>query len=240
MTGGEDGSARQWHTPSLLRPALQPNKVGGSEHAFSSDGKLLVTVDPTSGWMRLWDMADPDRSRQAHTFGGHTAAAGFLPGGRMLLTNDKGYRTFRLWDVTDPRRPVPLHTFTDTSASAPLEPGEAPQPSVAGFDPARHLLTLAGYVTGSVQVWNIRDPRHPHLATTLKAKDVLAADFLPRNHVLAVVTVHEDIRLYDATDPARPVPAGSIPHSALPRTLDFTPPASSSPPTPRAGSSYGT
>ncbi|MEU9037665.1 WD40 repeat domain-containing protein [Streptomyces sp. NPDC048352] len=83
MTGHEETSLWDTATHALVR-SLPATGEGGSEVAFSADGRRLATVD-SGGTVRLWDPSTGDLlGRPLTTHKGPFSSAALSPDGRML------------------------------------------------------------------------------------------------------------------------------------------------------------
>ncbi|WP_280393652.1 caspase, EACC1-associated type [Nocardia brasiliensis] len=166
---------------SLVRIGAQITEVArpdipGSLLGFSGDNSLLVTADD-SGYF-LWDTADlahpvqlarfssalavdTDPAQYSMITGGPRQFASFSPDNRLVALTGRGAPA-TLIDVTDRARPRALSTLSDTAQISLL----GPSATRAEFSPSGRTLTIGGSGAG-VQLWDVRDPSHPHVSRSL-------------------------------------------------------------------------
>lgn len=203
LGGGEP--TRLWDVsdpahPTQIGAPLEQHSEYGCVIAFSPDGRVLVTVD-TDRKARLWDVRDPARpvplGRDLTGHQSYLSWADFSPDGHLLATSS-GEKTI-LWDVRDP-----AHA---TAVDAPILHPQAGQISETAFSPDGHLLAIPGE-NGEVRIWDISDPAHPVLTSSLSAhtKLVSTVAFSPDGHTLAAGGTDRTAQLWDLTDPFHPTP----------------------------------
>lgn len=130
-----------------------PGAPSPAAAAFSPDATVLA-LGGDDGRLRLYDIDDPAHPRllgSPHT--GHSepvTQVAFDPSGRFLATGSDGDRTVRLWDLEDPAAP----------SGVPL-PGQTARPTSVAFAPDGRTL-VAGGDDGSVRLWDLTSPEHPH------------------------------------------------------------------------------
>lgn len=141
--------------------------------------------------------------------GGAVESVAFHPGGR-ILAGAGSMGTVRLWDVKVPTRPVFVR---DIGIDA-----KGPVYSVV-FSPDGREMATAGK-DGSVRLWDVTDPARPAPSGVIPADGAGAAyavAFHPDGHTLVSISgtkggplALEDriVRLWDITDPSRPVLLG--------------------------------
>jgi WD40 repeat protein len=132
------------------------------------------------------------------------AAIGFSPDGRTLVgSSSLGRPSLVLWDVTDPSRP------TRAATVAPRRSGSV---GALAFSPDGQVLAtvVGGYGVG---MWDVGDPRRPARLTRFPAQCGALAmiKFSPAGRLLATGSWDlRKVRLWEVTDPARPVPLATI------------------------------
>ncbi|MFD7976651.1 caspase family protein [Streptomyces sp. NPDC059071] len=223
--GDVGGNVRLWpeRTAALaLRGTLEYAAPGAT--AVSGDGRLALTSEARVGdgamgrLTRVWDLRAADTRkgtapRLVFTLPPEWEANDFLPGrDRPLVLAHRwggvGSRdhAFRIWDLGGDGPPV----------AGPEIAVRAPDVSTAVSSDGR-LLVVAGSPAPRGEVWDIGDPRRPVKRGTVTVAPAGLTDtmsfFGPRT--LATVEdasgdgVADDLRLWDLTDPARPVRAGA-------------------------------
>ncbi|MGW2722365.1 NACHT and WD repeat domain-containing protein [Streptomyces sp. NPDC001492] len=209
---GEKMGVRLWDVTVPSRPTPLGQAIGRADRlwalAFSPDGHTLaIGADASPQLWNITDRSHPVR-RSGRALAGHSAsisALAFSPDGHTLASagNDN---TVRLWNVTDPNRAGPL--------GAPL--GSHALVTAAAFSPRGDTL-ITGGDDRTVMLWSL-----PNTLVTAHTGNVSAVAFSPDGHTLASAGSYEDqtVRLWDLTDPARPVPLGVPLHPAEPVTPD--------------------
>jgi WD40 repeat protein len=186
---------------------------GVTAMAFSpADQHILVTA--TSGHLdgldTLWDVTDTARPRRLANFEGGAPTV-FAPDGRMVATVGFSGQP-ALWNVTDLRKPARITTLR-TSDSGVLW-GEA-------FSPDGRILATAYY--DRIFLWTVANPARPRLLRTLTAPvappwralfnqgDIA---FSPDGRLLASTTGHNQVALWNVTDPAHATRIATVPGEA--------------------------
>ncbi|MGW4380922.1 WD40 repeat domain-containing protein [Kitasatospora sp. NPDC004531] len=195
VSSGRDHTARLWD----LSDPRRPRPVGlidthDSTLALSRDGRLLATAN-TDDSVQLWDVSDPARPAAVAILANTHGCLAFSPNGHALaaVAEDRS----ELWDLTDPRQPV---------RAGAIPPGTGTAQCVA-FSSDGNLLAFAVNAADSnyaAELWNIADLANPTRSAVLDNSHPYSLAFSPRGPLLAVGTSHDGVRLWDATDPAKP------------------------------------
>ncbi|MFE4496999.1 hypothetical protein ACFRKD_31595 [Streptomyces niveus] len=169
---------------------------------FSSDGKVLGTSQ-RGGRVQLWDIARPAAPRRAAALDlGRTAVLDFHPESRLLAVQTE--RRLTVWDIADPRKPKRLaERRTPDGISYTL-----------AFSPDGRTLA-SGSEDGKLRLWDVTEPARPALRAerTLTTVELISLSFSPDGRLLvtgngrsgAKAGTAAQVRLWDVTDPARPV-----------------------------------
>jgi WD40 repeat protein len=140
----------------------------------------------------------------------------FSPDGRMLASGDTdGYA--RLWDVSDPARPKLLATLPTGSSFSSTDYSGAT--TTVAFSPDGRLLAVSD-PAGTVALWNVTDPAQPTTAGLIQVLPRAPANEVPQNSLTAFAFGSDgiaatgdqdgDIRLWNISDPASPVPLSLV------------------------------
>jgi len=180
-----------------------PDRASGVNALVFAPGRPILisaTGFDINGLDTVWSIADPARPRALARFEGGTPTA-ISPDGRTVATQSFHDQP-TLWDVADPARPVKVATLAG-HGDDPLW-GQA-------FSPDGRVLAVA-YDTQLV-LWDVSAQARPRrLAST--ALDAAPPSyngfpggiaFSPDGHTLASTTRHDQVVLWNVTDPARPV-----------------------------------
>ncbi|MEW1636948.1 hypothetical protein AB0469_23070 [Streptomyces sp. NPDC093801] len=190
--------------------------------AFSPDGRTLAAAGhddaKDTGVVRFWDMTDPPRPVPLGEPLRVPGAAWmvFSPDGRTLATASgpvPGQEGVRLWDVTDPSHPRALGSaLAHTAGGSPL-----------AFSADGHTLATGTDSYTEERLWDVRDPAHPvPLGEPLTHRSAVnVVTFSPDGRSLVTSSVDDGARMWNTTDPARPVLRGTF-WTALGAAL-FTP-----------------
>ncbi|MFE3256074.1 NACHT and WD repeat domain-containing protein [Nocardia sp. NPDC059229] len=217
-----NGTLHLWDAADAQHPRLLAGTVDDArEVAFSADGKLMATVDPSGkAPIRLWDTGTPDAPRQIGQLPGTADKlnrAAFTGDGRTLLTLVPGRLT--VWDVSNPAAPV------SGSPQQLFPTGRDPYLGRMELAPDGHTLAVEHVIdhrTGSIQLWDINGPG---LSATLLSEavtgvqDLAGLAFRPDSKILAVGSGvgimrkvgsnDATVTLWDVSDAARPRPVGT-------------------------------
>jgi WD40 repeat protein len=260
-TAGRDGTVIVWDVVDPARPVrtathtVDHHRRRGVRCAvqFTPSGRLLAAGRAIGQpRVRLWDLterAHPVRLATLDLGGMRTrlrqCQMRFSPDGRLLATagRDGGVT---VWHLSDPARPSRSVTLDVGSGWGPLSA------SALGFSPDGRWLATGSTVRaedrGFAELWNVSDPAHPRLATTLdlRADVIRAVRFSADRRLLAVcrllvgdVSVIGSITLFtsaevseasvwDVSDPRHPIRTATLAHrragkkrpSNDPRVLD--------------------
>ncbi|MFI2280784.1 caspase, EACC1-associated type [Nocardia beijingensis] len=155
----------------VARPDMPGRLLG-----FSKDNSMLVTGDDT-GYV-LWDTRDLASPVQLARFstalpietdpasftmitGGPREFASFSADNRLVALTGRG-APVTLIDLADRTRPTALRTVSDTGPTGVI----GPSATRGEFSPSGRTLTVGGSGAG-VQIWDVRDPLHPHVERSL-------------------------------------------------------------------------
>jgi WD40 repeat protein len=166
-----------WSLSGRGAPHRLTTFTSGEPLAFSRDGRTLVTHDRDKAM--LWDLTDVRHPARLSTFDAGDEGL-FAASGNILITRDDHANTATLWDVTNLRQPTALATIP---AAAQLV--TSPEGTLLGLAPT----------DGSVDIWNIAEPRHPvrvRLADTYNEKVLFSA-----NHLIATADNRGTVRLWN-------------------------------------------
>ncbi|WP_164385657.1 WD40 repeat domain-containing protein [Streptomyces sp. OM5714] len=179
--------------------------------AFSPDGHTLAAAGhddaKDTGVVRFWDMTN---SARPVLLGEPLRVPGaawmvFSPDGDTLATSSgpvPGNEGVRLWDVTDPSRPHALGApLPHTTGGSPL-----------AFSPDGRTLATGTDTYAEEQLWDVQDVARPvPLGQPFKhASAVNVVTFSPDSRSLVTSSVNDGARMWNVTDPTRPVLHGKI------------------------------
>ncbi|WP_410657935.1 caspase, EACC1-associated type [Amycolatopsis sp. lyj-112] len=205
-TAGAEGTVRLWE-PGTQREAGPPISIGTygpdgvygvSTVVFSPDGGLLATAN-SDGAVRLWStstrkaigdpiVANPVTANSPKR--NEVRALAFNPTGTLLAT--AGADGFvRLWDPATQRqlRGAIKHPDSEVNKLA--------------FNPTGTMLATAGSRDGNVYLWDLDSQRaigEPIAAATTDRWKIVGIDqlaFSPSGDVLATVSGHQSVRLWN-------------------------------------------
>ncbi|MET9290988.1 XRE family transcriptional regulator [Streptomyces sp. NPDC003077] len=149
----------------------------------------------------------------SRTLDRHSHALAVTGDGRTLATarDDGG---LQLWDLTDPRHPTRLGSVADNADNTDNDgninntgnDGNADNALSLAFGPRGDTLVGIGR-DRAIRLWDLTDPRHPHLLSTTPTHHtdlVFSLAASPDGRTLATSSYDDTIRLWDVRDPARP------------------------------------
>jgi WD40 repeat protein len=198
-------SPRAKRTGSRVAPATRVPAAPAASLATSPDPSAEVAAAP------ILPRAQPRRLLQPLTHPGGVLSVAFSPDGRTLATGCAD-RLVRLWDLADPAAVAPL--------GEPLQ-GHGDYVRSVAFSPDGRTLASVGD-DGMLRLWDVAGPASPHVLTEQAAASVvedndaddgsglawdwvLAVAFSPDEELLATAGRDTVVRLWEVTDPGRPV-----------------------------------
>ena len=183
---------------SLLDVLAQPARAvlspgsGGSQVAFSPDGKILATAG-TYGVVQLWNMVTRRQLGRPMTVGHNLGTSvAFSPDGKMIVTGS-GDGLARLWDVA-----------TQREIGAPFSVRTGEVGSVAFSPDGKIIATVSG---GQVRLWNtatLDQIGMPMTADPGAEGFVDAIAFRPSGRTLVTATGDGQVQVWDVAT-QRPV-----------------------------------
>ena len=191
-----------WH------PAAGENLLSAG---FSAHAAILVTAfgQAIDGTDMVWDVTDLSRPRRLSQFEGGQPTA-LSPDSRTVATVTFDDQTV-LWNVTDPRHPARIATLSASGSGLRRQE----------FSPDGRILA-AGYYD-QVFLWDVASPARPRLLRILDAPATSPAGnsnevpfspqalaFAPGGNLLAVLTAHGIVLVYNLADPVRPVRTATV------------------------------
>jgi WD40 repeat protein len=208
VTGDESGSAELWVMLTPLLPGSIDADSPGSAFGYggTSKDKLLAVNAPTdssgrpTGPATLWDVSDPLRPVLAASLPPPWVSATFPADGRTLLTKSRD-DALRLWDTANPHHPVAGATLTDSNPDGAISPAVSPD---------GQLLAVATGSGSTVQVWNVRNFRHPFLDASIALGEPAQSIWFLDDHLIGSVG-SQQMQLWDLTNPGHPVSDAAIP-----------------------------
>lgn len=217
-----DSSVTLWNIadPTGPIPLGQPLRTdsgrGIGSVQFSPDGNKLI-AGSGDGIIRVWSLPQTRLTASSGT----AVDLAFRDDGGMLAVGNLDNNSIYLWDTTDPSSPAPV--------GPPMSQGGALRARGFNVDFAGRdddVLVSSGGRT--IRAWSMQDPRQP---TQLGPDLVLPVEvggqaISPDGRTLAVGGADGATRLFDLTDPTRPMPlnvslAGT--RGEIVAALDFSP-----------------
>ncbi|MFI6233108.1 hypothetical protein ACIBD9_06070 [Micromonospora sp. NPDC050784] len=212
--GGAQGVVNAWNVADPRHPrSLQDQTLGNPAHdgsifslSFRSDGTVFATAS-TTGEVNLWRIDRGSASGSVNRWAtlpgvDPSGSVAFRPDGRGLANGTDG-GAIRVWSPTAP------------VLTGDLNPVGAPVPGRAFGFAGRYVLTnVEPDGPAGARLWDV-GVRPPVLAGQLP-KGWNAALFLPDDRT--VISRNADgsgFRLWDVTDPHRPIPAADLPRPTL-------------------------
>lgn len=198
-----DGSVKVWSNVADESPNSQwtlldqPDTaaVRTFSAAFSPDGRWIA-VGRADGHINLWRMPNSTTFRDRSDYSSDVEArAGVV----ATVGHDTTLNLF-----TGPPNALQLRSRT------PVIRRVNDYPSLSMSPDAGQVVT-ANNNGESVQVWDIRRPESPRLASTIptRTRYTNAVDYAPAGHVLVTGADDRSLQLWDVSDPAVPVPLGA-------------------------------
>ncbi|MFJ4654976.1 hypothetical protein ACIP5Y_27190 [Nocardia sp. NPDC088792] len=192
-----------------------------SELAFSGDGNVLISADPSAG-ATLWDVHDPQRpvavGSPIPARPVDITAYGFAVSGSTLAVTTAA-NTVQLWDIRHPAAPVLLHTLSG------IHRGNV---SAIAFAADGTRLATASTDDLVVRLWDTTNPTAPvalGTSTLTGMKQPNAIAFSPDGHLVAVAGDGPSVPLWNIEDPRNPRSVGTIQsgHTGQIISLQFAP-----------------
>jgi WD40 repeat protein len=198
--GSADDTAYIWHLSGGAPFARLPHPAPVLSVSYGRDGDTLATGD-ADGIARIWSMPGPVLTGPEAT----VFTIAFRPESDNLAVAS-GDRTVRLWAVNGINQAEPL--------SPPLTAADPLDGTVAY---GRDGRLAAGGTDGNVQLWDVRDARHPvrlPAPPTALNTAIQYVIFNATGHLMAAGSSAGSIELWDVTDFARPRVLAVIPADA--------------------------
>jgi WD40 repeat protein len=216
VTASHDNKVELWdaHDPGKPSPIYTfPYPVENVVTAAAFDPVGTMLVMSTGGTVKLWSIATPANPALLAVLAGPGYQVAFSPDGRLLATTHQD--ALRLWNVSVPARPVLVHDF---GAVQKLNIEDI------AFSSDGQMLASAS-LDGTAKVWNVADPAHPVLDTTLLGHTaaVEAITFKSGSHVLATAGLDGLVKLWDLASPTEPTVVATIPSAPSAEEVAFSP-----------------
>jgi WD40 repeat protein len=240
-TGSSDTTVQLWDISDPLRPKLGARLAGHADSItgldYSADGQTLASAS-WDNTVRLWKVVASGRSTaQSRLSASHLSTPAFTPDSRTLAA---GYPT-TLWNLSDRARPrslavvpsfnrggqavafspdgkrlatgVPVVVWDASTRGQPRPLTQGPVTDgavVVTFSPTAAIVAVGTY-SGTVELWDLRDPRRPAHASTLRGSEAApqGVAFRPDGRVLATLTPEGRIQLWDVGNASAPKLRGS-------------------------------
>ncbi|MCC3331016.1 caspase, EACC1-associated type [Nocardia abscessus] len=206
---------------SLYRAYVTPYPTTVVRHAAPSlsvahaaDGRIVASSghDHT---VRLSDIGDPFHPKPTATLPTDSAVMlVFSPDSRLLAARSQ--RNLFLWDVRDPFHPEQLAAIPLVTSTVHVGDGDpAIHPAIA-FSADGAVLATTGTEDGTVQLWDVRDPRRPALDAEISADTRAINDlaFRPDGLLAAAGAAGSDggvVRLWDTRHRPTPIVVATLP-----------------------------
>ncbi|MFE6904005.1 caspase family protein [Streptomyces sp. NPDC057717] len=204
---GSDGRAHLWRITDARHAAKAGSFSLPSPDDWSGimgDGRTAFVA--TSKGIQWWDVRDPQHPvRGDTTHLAHANSEGLDFQGDVMAvlipreSAPTGGNTVRLLEVSAGT----VHASTSLDGVIGMK---------AELSDDSRLLATTGSGDGTVRLWDISDPRHPHTGATLRTlPETRGIAFDKRNDLMADWSTDDGIQLWDIHDPARPALKATIP-----------------------------
>ena len=183
-SAGEDGVLHIWDLKASTCRQLPGHEGRILSVEFSPDGNLLATSG-SDGTVRVWDSCSLECLRILRPAENkNSVQLAFHPGGQLLASCSENDSSIKLWNLSGGELLADL-------------PGHSRQPSCIAFSPDGSRLACGGS-DGSVELWDLRDPRLPQYLRMLIGHNHSVSEIvIDQRGILASMAFGENIKLWD-------------------------------------------